>query len=106
MLARIDRRVSEGDRALNQPDRVRLAKAADAFHVVCPSLPGFGFSAKPQTAGWGVDRIAQAWASLMDRLGYQRYARRAVIGARRSRHRSARWTAHTAPAFTSRSRWR
>jgi pimeloyl-ACP methyl ester carboxylesterase len=47
--------------------------AADAFHVVCPSLPGFGFSAKPQTAGWGVDRIARAWASLMDRLGYQRY---------------------------------
>lgn len=47
--------------------------AADAFHVVCPSLPGFGFSAKPQTAGWGVDRIARAWASLMDRLGYRRY---------------------------------
>ncbi len=48
-------------------------EAADAFHVVCPSLPGFGFSAKPPTAGWGVDRIALAWASLMDRLGYQRY---------------------------------
>jgi epoxide hydrolase len=48
-------------------------EAADAFHVVCPSLPGFGFSAKPQTAGWGVDRIARAWASLMDRLGYPRY---------------------------------
>jgi epoxide hydrolase len=48
-------------------------EAADAFHVVCPSLPGFGFSAKPQTTGWGVDRIALAWASLMDRLGYQRY---------------------------------
>jgi epoxide hydrolase len=47
--------------------------AADAFHVVCPSLPGFGFSAKPQTAGWGVDRIARVWASLMDRLGYPRY---------------------------------
>jgi epoxide hydrolase len=47
--------------------------AADAFHVVCPSLPGFGFSAKPQTTGWGVDRIARAWASLMDRLGYHRY---------------------------------
>jgi epoxide hydrolase len=47
--------------------------AADAFHLVCPSLPGFGFSAKPTTTGWGVDRIAQAWASLMDRLGYTRY---------------------------------
>jgi len=47
--------------------------AADAFHVVCPSLPGFGFSGKPTTAGWGVDRIAAAWAVLMDRLGYARY---------------------------------
>jgi epoxide hydrolase len=47
--------------------------AADAFHLVCPSLPGFGFSAKPNATGWGVDRIASAWASLMDRLGYQRY---------------------------------
>ncbi len=47
--------------------------AADAFHVVCPSLPGFGFSAKPTTTGWGVDRIASAWAVLMDRLGYTRY---------------------------------
>ena len=47
--------------------------AADAFHVVCPSLPGFGFSSKPTTTGWGVDRIASAWAVLMDRLGYARY---------------------------------
>jgi epoxide hydrolase len=46
---------------------------ADAFHVVCPSLPGFGFSAKPKTIGWGIDRIAAAWAELMDRLGYARY---------------------------------
>ncbi|WP_298362891.1 epoxide hydrolase family protein [uncultured Bradyrhizobium sp.] len=46
---------------------------ADAFHVVCPSLPGFGFSAKPDTTGWGVDRIARAWAVLMERLGYSRY---------------------------------
>ncbi len=48
--------------------------AADAFHLVIPSLPGFGFSAKPATTGWGVDRIASAWALLMARLGYQRYA--------------------------------
>jgi pimeloyl-ACP methyl ester carboxylesterase len=47
--------------------------AADAFHVVCPSLPGFGFSGKPQRAGWGVERIAAAWADLMARLGYERY---------------------------------
>ncbi|QOZ27378.1 epoxide hydrolase family protein [Bradyrhizobium sp. CCBAU 51753] len=46
---------------------------ADAFHVVCPSLPGFGFSAKPVTTGWGVDRIARAWAVLMARLGYGSY---------------------------------
>jgi pimeloyl-ACP methyl ester carboxylesterase len=47
--------------------------AADAFHVVCPSLPGFGFSSKPATTGWGIDRIALAWAELMKRLGYARY---------------------------------
>ncbi|MBI5262680.1 MAG: epoxide hydrolase [Bradyrhizobium sp.] len=46
---------------------------ADAFHVVCPSLPGFGFSAKPTVTGWGVDRIAAAWGQLMARLGYARY---------------------------------
>lgn len=45
----------------------------DAFHIICPSLPGYGFSAKPTTTGWGVGRIAKAWASLMDRLGYARY---------------------------------
>ncbi len=47
--------------------------AADAFHVVVPSLPGYGFSDKPQTTGWGVERIATAWVSLMKRLGYERF---------------------------------
>ena len=47
--------------------------AADAFHVICPSLPGFGFSGKPTATGWGVDRIARTWAVLMSRLGYARY---------------------------------
>jgi pimeloyl-ACP methyl ester carboxylesterase len=47
--------------------------AADAFHVVCPSLPGYGFSGKPAGPGWGIQRIAAAWAELMARLGYQRY---------------------------------
>jgi pimeloyl-ACP methyl ester carboxylesterase len=47
--------------------------AADAFHVVCPSLPGYGFSGKPAAPGWGIERIAAAWAELMARLGYQRY---------------------------------
>lgn len=47
--------------------------AGDAFHVVCPSLPGYGFSDKPSGTGWGVERIARAWAALMERLGYARY---------------------------------
>ena len=45
----------------------------DAFDVVVPSLPGYGFSGRPTTTGWGVDRIAGAWAQLMERLGYHRY---------------------------------
>jgi pimeloyl-ACP methyl ester carboxylesterase len=49
------------------------ADASDAFHVVCPSLPGYGFSDKPRKPGWGVERIADAWAMLMARLGYSRY---------------------------------
>jgi pimeloyl-ACP methyl ester carboxylesterase len=46
---------------------------ADAFHVVCPSLPGYGFSGKPAGTGWNVQRIAAAWSTLMARLGYRRY---------------------------------
>ena len=46
---------------------------ADAFHLVCPSLPGYGFSGKPAAPGWNVERIASAWAQLMARLGYSRY---------------------------------
>ncbi|HWC38207.1 MAG TPA: epoxide hydrolase [Acidimicrobiales bacterium] len=46
---------------------------ADAFHVVCPSLPGYGFSDKPARHGWDVHRIARVWAELMGRLGYRRY---------------------------------
>ena len=44
-----------------------------AFHVVCPSLPGYGFSGKPTESGWGVERTAGAWDRLMGRLGYARY---------------------------------
>ncbi|GAY10829.1 epoxide hydrolase family protein [Pseudonocardia sp. N23] len=54
-------------------DLVDPPDPADAFHVVVPSLPGFGFSGKPRMAGWGIERIATAWAQLMDRLGYDRY---------------------------------
>ena len=48
-------------------------RAEDAFDVVVPSLPGYGFSGKPTTIGWDPDRIARAWAALMKRLGYTRY---------------------------------
>jgi pimeloyl-ACP methyl ester carboxylesterase len=47
--------------------------AKDAFHVVCPSLVGYGFSGKPTRAGWNVQRIARAESALMQRLGYARY---------------------------------
>jgi pimeloyl-ACP methyl ester carboxylesterase len=48
-------------------------RAEDAFHLVLPSLPGYGFSGEPTELGWDADRIARAWAELMDRLGYDRY---------------------------------
>jgi pimeloyl-ACP methyl ester carboxylesterase len=48
-------------------------RAEDAFHVVCPSLPGYGFSGKPSKTGWGVGKIAEAWETLMLSLGYDRY---------------------------------
>ncbi|MFF5085278.1 epoxide hydrolase family protein [Actinoplanes sp. NPDC000266] len=44
-----------------------------AFHVVCPSLPGYGFSDRPASSGWGVSRVADAWATLMHQLGYSRF---------------------------------
>ncbi len=47
--------------------------AADAFHVVIPSMPGYGFSEKPAGTGWGPERMGRAWAVLMKRLGYNRY---------------------------------
>src|SRR5271165_2330154 len=46
---------------------------ADAFHVVAPSVPGFGFSTPLSASGWDTERVARAWAELMKRLGYQRY---------------------------------
>ena len=49
------------------------ASAADAFHVVIPSMPGYGFSGKPTSTGWGPERMGRAWAELMTRLGYTRY---------------------------------
>jgi pimeloyl-ACP methyl ester carboxylesterase len=49
------------------------ASASDAFHVVIPSMPGFGYSGKPTTTGWNIVRIARAWIELMKRLGYTRF---------------------------------
>jgi pimeloyl-ACP methyl ester carboxylesterase len=49
------------------------ASPKDAFHVVIPSMPGYGFSGKPTSGGWGPERMGRAWAELMQRLGYDRY---------------------------------
>jgi len=48
-------------------------RAEDAFHVIIPSMPGYGFSGKPTAKGWGPERIARAWGELMTRLGYTKY---------------------------------
>ncbi len=72
--------------------------ASDAFHVIAPSLPGFGFSGKPTEAGWGVDRIGAAFIQLMARLGYDRYVAQggdwgsaitSVVGATDAEHCAA-----------------
>ena len=47
--------------------------AGQALNLVCPTLPGYGFSGKPTTSGWGIEKIAEVWAILMDRLGYGRF---------------------------------
>ena len=76
------------------------ARTEDAFDVVIPSLPGFGFSGRPTEAGWGLERIGNSWALLMKRLGYKRYVAQGGIGepvsSRRwggKRHRA--WSAST-----------
>jgi pimeloyl-ACP methyl ester carboxylesterase len=50
-----------------------IGPLSETFHVVCPSLPGYGFSDRPVQPGWGIERIARAWIELMARLGYERY---------------------------------
>lgn len=57
--------------------RTHGGEAADAFHLVVPSIPGFGFSGPTREIGWGIRRIARAWAELMRRLEYDRYGARA-----------------------------
>ena len=61
------------------------ASASDAFHVVIPSLPGYGFSGKPTTTGWDPARIARASVVLMKRLGYSQFVSQAEIGVGQSR---------------------
>ena len=65
-------------------------RAQDAFDVVIPSMPGYGFSGKPTATGWNPDRIARAWAELMKRVGYTRYVAQGGDWGSRSR---ARWRA-------------
>src|SRR5262249_39667962 len=50
------------------------AEPADAYHLVIPSLPGYGFSGKPTSPGWKIEKIADTWGVLVRRLGYERYA--------------------------------
>ena len=59
--------------------------AGDAFHLVLPSIPGYGFSGEPAKVGWDAARIGQAWAELMRRIGYTRYVARAATGSRHHR---------------------
>ncbi len=70
-------------------------RAQDAFHVVVPSLPGFGFSDKPTETGWNLSRIASAWSELMQRLGYRRWVAQGGRLGRGSNDRaraSSSWT--------------
>jgi pimeloyl-ACP methyl ester carboxylesterase len=65
--------------------------AQDAFHLVLPSLPGYGFSAAPSELGWYTGRVAQAWAELMHRLGYTRYVAQGATRAPPSPTTSLDW---------------
>jgi pimeloyl-ACP methyl ester carboxylesterase len=58
---------------LTNPTAYGAASASDAFHLVIPSMPGYGYSGKPSSTGWGPERMGRAWAELMKRLGYTRY---------------------------------
>ena len=73
---------------------------ADAFHVVVPSLPGFGFSGPAPTTGWAPRRIGEAFGVLMARLGYERYGAQGGDWGRRSRAGSARRTRSASSAST------
>src|SRR5215217_5945547 len=80
--------------------------AGDAFHLVIPSLPGYGFSDRPTQPGWGVERIAGAWAELMARLGYRRYGAQGGDWGTSVSTAIASRTPSMSPASTSPRRWR
>ena len=71
-------------RPLSDPES-HGGRAEDAFDVIVPSMPGFGFSGKPQTTGWNPERIAGAWIELMKRLGCERYVSQGGDWVRSSR---------------------
>jgi pimeloyl-ACP methyl ester carboxylesterase len=71
-MAWLDHRAAEDHRPLTNPT-AHGGGASDAFDVVIPSMPGYGFSGKPTSTGWGPERMGRAWAELMNRLGYTRY---------------------------------
>ena len=75
--------------------------ASDAFHLVIPSLPGFGFSDKPTTTGWNIGRTASAWITLMQLLGYERWGAQGGDGAQASPRRSDTWRPRVSSASTS-----
>ena len=72
-LAGLGRGVHGGHRAADRSRARTAVTRADAFHMVIPSIPGFGFSGPTRERGWNVSRVARAWDELMRRLGYQRY---------------------------------
>ncbi len=84
-LARLDHRAAQDHRPADQSHGPWRRAPSDAFHVVIPSMPGYGFSGKPTTTGWGPERMGRAWAELMQRLGLHslRRAGRRLGGVRR-----------------------
>ncbi len=80
-------------------------RAEDAFHVVIPSLPGFGFSTPLELDGWTTERIARAWVELTDRLGCDRFAVQGGDIGPASRPRSGGWPPTASSACTSTARW-
>jgi hypothetical protein len=73
---------------------------SDAFHLVIPSIPGYGYSGKPTATGWDVPHIARAWVVLMKRLGTRNSWRKAATGVRLSRNKWACRRLRSCSAFT------